>query len=36
MITVLADGIVDIYCGEKKLTTTSCSDGRIYICGETE
>ncbi|MGV7960012.1 glycosyl hydrolase family 65 protein [Photorhabdus tasmaniensis] len=36
MITVLADGIVDIYCGEKKLTTKSCSDGRIYICGETE
>lgn len=36
MITVLADGIVDIFCGEKKLITKSCSDGRIYICGETE
>ncbi|ERT14548.1 hypothetical protein O185_03005 [Photorhabdus temperata J3] len=36
LITILADGIVDIYSGEKKLTAEYCSDGRISICGETE
>ncbi|MCC8457935.1 glycosyl hydrolase family 65 protein [Photorhabdus aegyptia] len=35
MVSVLADGIIDIYCGGKKLTTECCPDGRIYICGET-
>ncbi|MDC9606281.1 glycosyl hydrolase family 65 protein [Xenorhabdus griffiniae] len=35
MVSVFADGIIDIYCGGKKLTTECCPDGRIYICGET-
>ncbi|WP_218117385.1 glycosyl hydrolase family 65 protein [Photorhabdus luminescens] len=35
MVSVLADGIIDIYCGGKKLTTECCPDGCIYICGET-
>ncbi|WP_198688361.1 glycoside hydrolase family 65 protein [Xenorhabdus lircayensis] len=36
LIKILADGIADIYSGDKKLITEYCSDGRISICGETE